>query len=310
LPPVVSVYNDAAKYICPRCGEFALTGSLEASLPGQLAGDIRRRALMSHKVRRMAASGVLEIISSYTIDTLLAEENLPAPPEQAEELILWVGEQQLSPDLPYRAELYLLGAWVGTSLSGTNPHAGIRWLLTHLANEKLVDSSGIIQSSTADLQLTMLGWQRYAELKKHRIDSRIAFMAMKFDEPVLSAVVKDCFKPAVAQAGFELRLLTDQQKAGLIDNHLRAALLASRFTIADLSHGSHGAYWEAGFSEGLGRPVFYTCNATTWKEQKTHFDTNHLLTIIWDESNPKKAGDELTAAIRAATLRDEAKQND
>ena len=105
----------------------------------------------------------------------------------------------------------------------------------------------------------MLGWQRYAELKKHRIDSRIAFMAMKFDEPVLSAVVKDCFKPAVAQAGFELRLLTDQQKAGLIDNHLRAALLASRFTIADLSHGSHGAYWEAGFSEGLGRPVFYTC---------------------------------------------------
>jgi hypothetical protein len=134
-------------------------------------------------------------------------------------------------------------------------------------------------------------------------------MAMKFGDPTLDVVVKDCFKPAVARAGFVLRLLTDQPKAGLIDNHLRAALLASRFTIADLSHGNHGAYWEAGFAEGLDRPVFYTCKASVWEEQKSHFDTNHMHTVLWDDKNLKKAEDELADTIRA-TLRDEAEQND
>jgi hypothetical protein len=202
-----------------------------------------------------------------------------------------------------------LGRGWGTSLLDGNPHTGIRWLLTHLADEKLLNSSGIVQSNTADLQLTMLGWRRYAELKKRRVESRTAFTAMKFGDPTLDGVVKDCFKPAVARTGFELRLLTDQPKAGLIDNHMRAALLASRFTIADLSHGSHGAYWEAGFAEGLDRPVFYTCKASVWEQQKSHFDTNHMHTILWDEKNLKKAEDELTDTIRA-TLREEAKQND
>jgi hypothetical protein len=303
---------DATKYDCPRCGEFVLTGTLEAMLSSLLARGIYRRALMSHKLRRMAPpSGALETISSYTIERLLAEENLPTPPEQADELILWVGDHQLSHDYPTQAALYYLGAWVGTSLfDQEDPHSGIRWLLSHLADfTHTLAPLEFPDSGTVKLQFTMGGWEKYAELKKAKVESRIAFMAMKFNEPVVDAVVKDCFKPAVARAGFELRLLTDQQKAGLIDNHLRAALLASRFTIADLSHGSHGAYWEAGFAEGLARPVFYTCNATAWNEQKPHFDTNHLLTIIWDESNLKKAGDELTAAIRA-TLRDEAKQND
>jgi len=42
---------------------------------------------------------------------------------------------------------------------------------------------------------------------------------------------------------------------------------------------------------------------------KTHFDTNHLLTIIWDGSDLEKAGKDLTATIRA-TLRAEARQTD
>jgi hypothetical protein len=159
------------------------------------------------------------------------------------------------------------------------------------------------------LHLTMRGWDRYAELKDRRIESRRAFMAMKFGDPELEAAVADCFKPAVTRTGFELRLLRDQQKAGLIDNQIRAALISSRFIIADLTHGNQGAYWEAGFAEGINRPVFYTCKAAVWEEKKTHFDTNHMLHILWDTNQLKQAEDELTSTIRA-TLRAEAKQSD
>jgi nucleoside 2-deoxyribosyltransferase len=134
-------------------------------------------------------------------------------------------------------------------------------------------------------------------------------MAMRFGDRELDNVVETCFRPAVGRAGFELRKLTDQQPAGLIDNQLRAALLSGRFVVADLTHGSHGAYWEAGFAEGLGRPVFYTCKREAWEVSKTHFDTNHMLTIIWDTADLSRAERELTATIRA-TLRSEATQTD
>jgi nucleoside 2-deoxyribosyltransferase len=133
-------------------------------------------------------------------------------------------------------------------------------------------------------------------------------MAMKFNDE-MDCVFKDCFKPAVAKTGFELRVLTDGQPAGLIDDQLRVALQTSRFVIADLTHDNNGAYWEAGFAEGLGRPVIYTCRKKEWEDRKTHFDTNHLHTIIWDSTNLKKAAPDLTATIRA-TLPAEAKMTD
>jgi hypothetical protein len=51
------------------------------------------------------------------------------------------------------------------------------------------------------------------------------------------------------------------------------------------------------------------CEKTAWEQSKSHFDTNHMATIVWDGDNLKKAEDGLVAMIRA-TLRAEAKQSD
>jgi nucleoside 2-deoxyribosyltransferase len=134
-------------------------------------------------------------------------------------------------------------------------------------------------------------------------------MAMKFGDPELDGVVENCFKPAIARTGFVLNRLTDGQPAGLIDDQLRVAIRTSRFLISDLTHANNGAYWEAGFAEGLGRPVIYTCRKAEWDERKTHFDTNHLVTIIWDRDNLETAATNLTATVRA-TLPAEAKMTD
>jgi len=57
-------------------------------------------------------------------------------------------------------------------------------------------------------------------------------------------------------------------------------------------------YWEAGFAEGAQKPVFYTCERTKFSGAKTHFDTEHLFTILWDVSKPELAAEELKAVIR------------
>jgi hypothetical protein len=248
-------------------------------------------------------------VNSDSLDAFWIEGRLPSPQQQADSLILWIGDHQPSPDSFAENTSTFIAAWVGANIPrvGNPSEPGLLWLFDQPQLEALLSRQHV--GDKDHLQLTMAGWEKYADLKKIQIESRTAFMAMKFGEPELNKVVDNCFRRAVERTGFELRMLTDQQPAGLIDDQIRSAIMSGRFVIADLTHGSHGAYWEAGFAEGFGLPVIYTCAKSRWYESKTHFDTNHLLTILWDPADLQKTENELAATIRA-TLRHEAKQND
>ena len=123
-------------------------------------------------------------------------------------------------------------------------------------------------------------------------------------------------KSACEQAGFNLLAVNEKRQAGLIDNKIRVDIRNSRFLVVDISDQNQGAYFEAGFAEGLGKPVFYICDKTvfdkhhqTEKRKKTvHFDVEHHDIIVWEENNPKAVADQLLASIRN-TLPDEAKMS-
>jgi hypothetical protein len=181
------------------------------------------------------------------------------------------------------------------------PRSGATWLLDAKEIVELVETE-FWKSGTAALKLTIPGWRRYEELKKGRSVSRTAFMTMQFGDADLNTFIDQCFRPAVARTNFK-------QRAGLIDDQLRVALRTARFAIADVTHGNRGAYWEAGFAEGLGKPVIYTCRKEEWKAGRSHFDTNHLVTVIWEPDKPGKAAEQLVNHIRA-TLPEEAKMTD
>jgi hypothetical protein len=153
------------------------------------------------------------------------------------------------------------------------------------------------------IRLTFEGWSRYAELSRASRDTRKAFMAMAFrDSHGLPEAYLRCFKPAVAAAGFNLERLDEGQGAGLIDDQLRVAIRTARFLVADLTTLNRGAYWEAGFAEGLGKPVIYVCHQDVWNSKddqvRPHFDTSHLVTVPWSLETLDDARRRLTAAIR------------
>lgn len=137
----------------------------------------------------------------------------------------------------------------------------------------------------------------------------MAFMAMKFGDVQLDAVYRDHFKLAVEQTGFRLKRLDEEQQAGLIDDHLRNEIRQSKFLIADLTTHNKGAYWEAGFAEGLGKPVIYTCRKDDFESGSVHFDTNHHLIVIWEPNNLGVACAKLKDTIRA-TFPNESKLSD
>jgi nucleoside 2-deoxyribosyltransferase len=73
----------------------------------------------------------------------------------------------------------------------------------------------------------------------------------------------------------------------------------ARFIIAELSHHNNGAYWEAGFARGLGKPVIYMYNRTIGSSPIPHFDVGSDHIIFWEQDKPEKAAEELKAVIRA-----------
>jgi hypothetical protein len=133
-------------YDCPRCGKFELTGSLVSVLQSKLDGGVYRRALMSHNIRRTGhANAKPPLINTYNVESFWLGERLPTPQRQADDLILWVGDNQPAPDefiqceVPF--EVPFLSAWVGTSLTpSTTSGGGLHWLCTYLANAKLLEA--------------------------------------------------------------------------------------------------------------------------------------------------------------------------
>ena len=188
-----------------------------------------------------------------------------------------------------------MDAWIGSALPSKAGNAsGLRWLVEQIEKDKLSPRffNHRYEHGRGWFQLTLEGWKHYGALRQARTESRVAFIAMKFGDDELERVVRTCFRPAVTRTGFELRDLQDHKRAGLIDDQIRAGLLAARFVLADLTHDSFGAYWEAGFADGLGLPVIYTCKRAKWEGAKSHFDTNHMVTVLWDVEDGLKSSED------------------
>ncbi len=298
--------RDGAYFSCPLCGEFVLSESLIATLPYTHQEHKEAAAKISHALRTMQQTNEGAELYTNTVQEIL-KRPLPRPKEQADLLIRWLAENVEGP-----GKTKWIEPSTHSSIIGANSPEGFAMIVRHLFDIGLVTgnlSEAMGAPGRAHATLSFDGWDYYERLLQGGTGYRKAFMAMKFGDAVLDQVLENIFKPSAKQAGFDLYRLDDQPRAGLIDDRLRVEIQASDFLIADLTHDNLGAYWEAGYAEGLGKPVIYTCEKHKFEEQKTHFDTNHHLTIIWNKDSPEEAGERLKATIRA-TLPQFAKQED
>ena len=278
-------------YVCPVCGRFGITRSAKINFRSK-TDDKRAVAIVSHAVRKMQERNEWPTIDSKMIKQLLKQDYLPTPSEQADNYILWVGD---STQFPGREiEIIPKYQW---SIIGALDQDNFTFIHNSLYKKGLLT---VTQKSTS---LSFDGWSEYNILKTRIKDSYRAFMAMPFGDSLLDKVFFEFFKPAVKKTGLDLVRLDEAPRAGLIDDRLRVSLRSAKLIIAELTNGNNGAYWEAGFAEGLGKPVIYTCERGYFNEKKTHFDTNHMHTVIWDQDNLEEAAQNLKASIRATIPR-------
>lgn len=217
---------------------------------------------------------------------ILDTTTLPTPAEQADNLILYIADNTKYLGNDFRiaydsSEGRQIQAWIGT-VNTTN----FMEILKELTNKQLLTATTPMNGEYYTSKLTIEGWNKAKELKKINRNSNQVFMAMKFEEKQME-FIKNILSPKIKELGYDLKLLSDiTSTENLIDNKLRVAIKQSRLLICDLTHGNRGAYWEAGYAEGLGLPVIYICEKKVL-DAKTdiHFDVSHQQIYSWEDNN-------------------------
>jgi hypothetical protein len=291
---------------CANCGTYNTSREMhDERFPGMPLDD---RVRVSSWIRDRWRRGDQDIIVLKD-DVEAAVKNVPhlGPAEKANRLLEVLCDYAKGPGTPVSVtKIRPRDAWSSTP-SELNLYAN--WLMERGFVERRPGGG-------PDYNITVPGWIEVERLRSTReaVGNR-AFMAMKFGDHELNEIVEEYFVPAAARAGFELRRSDDKQPAGLIDNHMRVSIRTAKVLVCDVTHANLGAYWEAGFAEGIGKPVIFTCREDVLEDRMhpchPHFDTNHMKTIPWgvDPGVAAKAAEELTVTIRA-TLPSDAKLED
>lgn len=216
-----------------------------------------------------------------------------APLKLMEEFFEWTAKRHAigpGPGTFIRTNIVDLGQALGEP-GGQN----IVWAAEQLAAHGWIEY-GQLTHGGLKLRLTQAGWLEYGHRFRAGEPNR-AFMALKFNAPDLTALVEQVCKPSAETIGLSLVTALDVARAGLIDDIMRVEIRRARVVLVELTHSNRGAYWEGGFAEGLGKPTIYLCRRLEWEREKTHFDTEHLHTIVWDPDDLADAHSRLTAAL-------------
>lgn len=299
--------GDITLIICNGCGTYKITR--EAFINYFNHGDKLtriQRAALSHTLLGCYENGTPFSITNSWLELFLANAELPTASAQMRNLVKRIGDRVLKTGEGYRVDEKKDTPAIGSlnvEMFNTILEESKRRNITRQTNKyqyKDPNGDGIIEGKLFNLSFD--GWDIYESEKRGIVISNYGFVAMKFSDDsndALENFIQKLVKPSIHNAiGYKIIDLRDVGCAGIIDNLMRTKIRDSAFVLADLTHDNSGAYWEAGYAEGLGKPVIYLCEKKKFAENKTHFDTNHCTTIMWDKDQPKDCIDALIATIR------------
>jgi hypothetical protein len=167
------------------------------------------------------------------------------------------------------------------------------YYLTYLKESGLI--AGESDSDGWDCWITLSGWQAIESYKVPNAESEKVFVAMWFDKQMDDAY-NIGIKPAIeTDCGYNPILIKNIDFLGKVDDEIIAGIRESRFIVADFTGQRNGVYFEAGFAQGMGLPVIWTCHKDHVKD--LHFDTRQENHISWD--NPEELREKLKNRIRA-----------
>jgi hypothetical protein len=160
---------------------------------------------------------------------------------------------------------------------------------------RLLKEEGLVNYGGSDnVSLTGKGFEVLESLESRGAPTTQAFVAMWFDLAMDDAY-RIGIEPAIVAAGYRPLRVDQKEHSNKIDDEIIAEIRRSRFVVADftceiingdkgqIAVSRGGVYYEAGFAQGLGIPVIWTCRSDSINH--VHFDTRQYNHIVWTDPN-------------------------
>jgi hypothetical protein len=155
------------------------------------------------------------------------------------------------------------------------------------------DEQGGFRQQDLQAQLTVGGWEEIAPASGSVAGT--CFVAMSFD-PILNPAFDEGIIPSVEHdCGFRVVRVDRIHHNDAITDRILSGIRSAQFVVADFTLQRQGVYYEAGFAQGLGRPVVWTCRRDD--SANLHFDTRQFNHVLW--TDPVDLRRQLTDRIRA-----------
>jgi len=256
---------------CPRCGTFRITHEAETNLQRdgapwvlRVSCWIRNAQLIDGRQVALRAADIDWIESTWRERTVL---------EKQDALLLALAKLSAFPGaaVPIVRECDHVLAWCEREDEFDY----------HL--QTLVDRN-LVVSPTMDPEwiLTASGWDRVADLgATTQLSADLVFVAMAFDETLADAWTNGLL-PGIGSTGYRPARVDTDQHADKIDDRIMSMIRQCRFVVVDVTTQNRGAYFEAGFAIGLGRPVIWSVREDDLKN--VHFDTRQFNHVVWRDA--------------------------
>jgi hypothetical protein len=154
------------------------------------------------------------------------------------------------------------------------------WIAELLADRGLVrlttHASG---PGSGTIEVTQQGYIEAEERHRRAGPSGKGFVAMWFD-PGMVIAWDEGFSSAIRAAGYLPIRIDQEEHVNKIDDQIVAEIRRSRFLVADFTGNRGGVYYEAGYAQGLGIPVIWSCSKA--ELPAVHFDVRQYNFIVWE----------------------------
>jgi nucleoside 2-deoxyribosyltransferase len=132
------------------------------------------------------------------------------------------------------------------------------------------------------------GWKKVEELRKKQQEVNQGFIAISFRDE--TKPIREAFREAINSTGFATQCIDEKEHNNQIVPEIFYEIQRSKFVVVDVTYPNYGAYYEAGYAQGLGKEVIVCCRETEFynisgEYIRPHFDISQKSMIIWKNAD-------------------------
>ena len=128
--------------------------------------------------------------------------------------------------------------------------------------------------------ITAGGWKEAETMQRENTAVRQGFIAMSYGpgtEPI-----REAFRTAIESCGYFPCIIDEMEYNGQVVPEIFYEIGRSKFLVVDVTYPNFGAYYEAGYGQGMGKQVIVCCREDTFgSADRPHFDIAQKSMVVW-----------------------------